>query len=405
MQPGFGVRLKKKRKNAIFMDKFKGKIMPVVKLNQIKRHNLVSALRQFCEHDRLSRRELAALMQCDHATATRVVKTMLERHLLIPVGKQEVAHGRPREMLELHPDSPLALGLELHPHAVSAAVIDLRGRELFSVRTECSGGRDAYREALKKCFVSAAGATARSIGGSGLAAIGTLSSDGGVIGECANAPELNGFDLAGFWRENDLLSPPVVTDRMLAEMYAFLTREPSLRRGVTLLVDSGSGIGMALACDGRIVNMERRHGGEFGHNTVLPDGERCRCGRRGCLEAYASTAILADRFGVGSMAELRELAAVRTDAAAAIRQGARLFALALANQINNLLPDQAVITGGLLALGEIATETIRCCLQSQLLGSAARHLKLEFRPQAPDAALGAALLARERFLERFSQAQ
>ena len=33
----------------------------------------------------------------------------------------------------------------------------------------------------------------------------------------------------------------------------------------------------------------RRRGGEFGHMTIDPDGELCRCGNRGCLELSASS--------------------------------------------------------------------------------------------------------------------
>ena len=55
-----------------------------------------------------------------------------------------------------------------------------------------------------------------------------------------------------------------------------------------MLVTIGTGIGSGLVIDGHVV--EGRHGaaGEVGHMTVVPDGRTCKCGRKGCVEQYAS---------------------------------------------------------------------------------------------------------------------
>jgi predicted NBD/HSP70 family sugar kinase len=49
------------------------------------------------------------------------------------------------------------------------------------------------------------------------------------------------------------------------------------------------GIGMGLMLDGRIFTGIQSSGGEFGHMTHKPHGSLCRCGRRGCIEAYAGS--------------------------------------------------------------------------------------------------------------------
>ena len=38
--------------------------------------------------------------------------------------------------------------------------------------------------------------------------------------------------------------------------------------------------------------------GEFGHICIVPNGRSCRCGKRGCLEAYCSTSRLSDDLGI-----------------------------------------------------------------------------------------------------------
>jgi len=50
----------------------------------------------------------------------------------------------------------------------------------------------------------------------------------------------------------------------------------------------GTGIGGGLILDGRLYRGANDLAGEVGHQTILPDGPVCGCGKRGCLEALAS---------------------------------------------------------------------------------------------------------------------
>jgi predicted NBD/HSP70 family sugar kinase len=48
------------------------------------------------------------------------------------------------------------------------------------------------------------------------------------------------------------------------------------------------GVGGAIVSGGKVITGIAGGGGEFGHMSIDPDGELCRCGNRGCLEVYAS---------------------------------------------------------------------------------------------------------------------
>ena len=57
----------------------------------------------------------------------------------------------------------------------------------------------------------------------------------------------------------------------------------------------GTGVGGGMIIGGRLYEGNRSAGAEFGHSAIVKDGELCTCGRRGCLEAYASaTALIRD---------------------------------------------------------------------------------------------------------------
>ena len=56
------------------------------------------------------------------------------------------------------------------------------------------------------------------------------------------------------------------------------------RHAVIVLI--GRGVGAAVVMDGRGYRGANSNAGEWGHTTLVYDGDLCRCGARGCLEAY-----------------------------------------------------------------------------------------------------------------------
>lgn len=63
-----------------------------------------------------------------------------------------------------------------------------------------------------------------------------------------------------------------------------------------VLVPLGTGVAAAIVEHGRVLTGFTGAAGEFGHIPLVPDGEPCPCGQRGCLEAYASAGALARRY-------------------------------------------------------------------------------------------------------------
>jgi glucokinase len=55
-----------------------------------------------------------------------------------------------------------------------------------------------------------------------------------------------------------------------------------------VMVNLGTGIGGAILVHGEIYRGRYGIAGEFGHMQVVPEGQRCECGNRGCWEQYAS---------------------------------------------------------------------------------------------------------------------
>jgi glucokinase len=59
-----------------------------------------------------------------------------------------------------------------------------------------------------------------------------------------------------------------------------------------VMITLGTGVGSGIIENGRLVRGAYGTGSELGHMAIRAGGEKCNCGRSGCLEAYASATAL-----------------------------------------------------------------------------------------------------------------
>jgi predicted NBD/HSP70 family sugar kinase len=69
---------------------------------------------------------------------------------------------------------------------------------------------------------------------------------------------------------------------------ALIGSDPARFSGTAAIVFIGYGVGMGLIINGQVYHGATGAASEFGHMNHLPHGPLCRCGRRGCVEAYAA---------------------------------------------------------------------------------------------------------------------
>ena len=134
------------------------------------------------------------------------------------------------------------------------------------------------------------------LAGVGIACGGPLDPDAGVILSPPNLPGWDRIPLTDAVSER-LHLPAVVendaTAGALAEWWYGAGRSRDVDDLVYLTISTGVGGGLVL--DGQLYRGVAGNAGELGHLTVIYDGRQCGCGRRGCLEAYASGTNIAAR--------------------------------------------------------------------------------------------------------------
>ena len=119
-----------------------------------------------------------------------------------------------------------------------------------------------------------------------------------------------------------------------------------------LYITVSTGVGGGLILNNTIYRGKSHDAGEFGHMTIVQNGDECGCGKRGCLEAYASGNSLARRAGVKDVpALLEEIKRGNTHAERAYREGIHALAIGIGNSLQLLNLEAVIIGGGVTRIG------------------------------------------------------
>lgn len=147
-------------------------------------------------------------------------------------------------------------------------------------------------------------------------------------------------------------------------------------RATSVLIKISSGVGAGVILEDQLFRGASGSAGEVGHLTLDEQGPVCRCGSRGCLEAYASVGSVQELLsGVLPGATIDEIiaaaneghvSALRTFEDAGLHVG-----WGIASVVNLLNPDIVLIGGDMARAGDLLLEPVRIGLRRHALDTAA----------------------------------
>ncbi|TDD27763.1 ROK family transcriptional regulator [Kribbella turkmenica] len=237
-----------------------------------------------------TRQEIAKHTGLSTATVATLVTQFLAEGVLRIATVEQNTVGRPYERLSIDPDRGRILGIDVAETYVDATVYDVTLGPLgqSEVALDEHENDQAYVVGgivrAVEAAVAASGTRRDQIIGAGVSMPGQVRPDAGVS---VFAPNWDWHDVKIEELLEERLSMPVYVDNplkavALSEMWFGVGRETKTMAVVNL----GTGVGAGIAIDGSLLRGAANNAGEWGHTLLQLDGRQCRCGRRGCVEAY-----------------------------------------------------------------------------------------------------------------------
>jgi predicted NBD/HSP70 family sugar kinase len=236
----------------------------------------------------IARTDIAKAVGLSVQTVSTIVRELEDEGFLLSEREPPRGRGVPPSRLVINPEGGYAVGLYLTPLSVEAALVDLCGDVVARVR------RDAEQLAPDEAF-ALIGSLVREI---------ATEAAGRLLGVGMAMPGPFGVDTMSFVGSTTMAGwqGTAILDRLgeATGLAAFVETDTAAAalgeqlygRGTALgdyyYLFFGVGLGGTMVHDGAVLRGHWGNAGEVGHMTVVPGGEPCACGNRGCLERYVS---------------------------------------------------------------------------------------------------------------------
>lgn len=256
------------------------------------------------ERNEISRSALAEIFsRVSPSTLYRLLDQMVRKGYLMEQIGASASNGRPPKIYSVNPASAKAVGISLSWDHIGIALVDIGGNvegERYLAGASSLSPREAIVAITQECHglidACAAGSGA-GIVGVGVAAFGPIQKEQGILSRGHHKlSERWDFVPLKYLLEAELKKPVIVDNLVTACLLNEIAkRRDLLGKSVTyVLLDKGIG---SASYSTLKTETRRDLSGQLGHMTIDLRGELCVCGKRGCLETYASADAIGARLG------------------------------------------------------------------------------------------------------------
>lgn len=194
------------------------------------------------------------------------------------------------------------IGVDVGGTSVKLGLFSIDGQllEKWDMKTVCANGAEQLLEDIKDTIIFKLRQRQIELSatvGIGIGVPGSVDANGVVI----HAPNIGwrNFDAADYLHKKIGLPVFIENDANLAALGELAAGSGQGKESMAFLT-LGTGVGGAVILNGQLLHGAHGGAGELGHMTIEPDETRqCNCGKRGCLEQYASAtgiAYLAEKY-------------------------------------------------------------------------------------------------------------
>ena len=265
-----------------------------IRHDDLRRRNRAMVIAAVRRAGQPSRTEIAGTTALSHSTISAISSDLIGEGVLDEAKGGEggpLKRGRPQVAISLNPAAASIVAVVLSLNSLSATLIDYSGRSLAerSLRLPTlSLARDelvAATTTIVTGLIDDHGAAEAPVLRIVLAIQGITDAGSRTLLWSPITPETD----IPFGQMLEAATGIPVTVENDCNMIALALRshDPERYRNDFIAIMLSHGIGMGMVLRGELFTGTQSSGGEFGHMIHRPGGALCRCGRRGCIEAYA----------------------------------------------------------------------------------------------------------------------
>ena len=273
-------------------------------MERVKVSNRASLLSLLYRYGAMARIDMSRELHVTQAAVTLLCTELLTEGVLVEKGvvSEDGKSGRKKVLLDINYDHRYIIGIYMTYECVFLSVCNLhgellKGEKINYVLVEYRQNPDKFlSELFRRSMVlsRALGVEKTQILGIGVGITGLVDYAAGI--------SIRAF---GLWTKEvnvrDILEkmsglPVVVDNNIRTVANAEILYGEGKTRDNLILVRWAAGVGAAAVIDSEVYHGRKNSAAEIGHMVMDPDGDRCTCGRQGCLETLISAHVMVNRL-------------------------------------------------------------------------------------------------------------
>lgn len=283
--------------------------MKEVNHSKIKESNRKKILALLLEKNEITKLDISRKLNISITTVSTNINELKEEGIVEDVGSLESTGGRKAMAIKLIEDCRYSIGVALTPNHIKISLVNLKREIVENIRIRHrNDGIENIITLIKEnldLIIKKYNLDGEKLLGVVFSLPGTVDFQEGIV----KYSYLLGMKDFNFKERFEYLKVPVYVDNEanLSAYYEFLSREDSLEN--LLYVSITEGIGLGIVINSKIHRGDNNSAGELGHIKISINGKKCKCGAKGCLEAYTSKSSLVDIYNElseGTISEVSE---------------------------------------------------------------------------------------------------
>ncbi|WP_456109741.1 ROK family protein [Roseburia hominis] len=338
-------------------------------METVRRKNRAAILKYINDGGPASRKDLAGVLGLTPAAVTQICTDLMEEGVLAETGinVERSGAGRKKVLLDLNYDAAYVYAINVEPQYTTVAISNLKGEKIALERIGTNPdipAEEYLMQIAKLCrkLGEKYPNEAAKIAAVGVGVTGIVDKQNGISKRAYGIwdEEVNIVQILG----GAFTVPIYVENNVNAFAMAELLYGTGREHDNLMVIKWGPGVGCSIIIDQEIYEGRHSKAAELGHFIVEKNGERCKCGRCGCLETKVSYQALCkiELFEEKEFGEVYRKSKGKP-ARVAFDEAIDVFARSIINSATIMAPNRIILTGVLFE-----DESVRYALTTACAG-------------------------------------